>query len=354
MAERDTRPRHRIVSLSYLKEFVKGDPKKSDYLEEDHFNIDVSGMVLYHGRETPRECQTVCMNIGDKPLSTSTIADGKFEFAFSLFEEKDHQARLWLKESPGQIVPLVITTRADSDLDARLRDLQKKKELLGKSKEIEKLEAELAAGEMGVEKTKCHFCSAEIAKDALRCEKCKSNQREFRRFCTGCGRNVDLKANECLECGKIFPMVLGKDRFAYVVCGHCKLSSEIDDWMAVRNLPFLFQTRKGNKVGAFTSVEAAARAKIKYFFQEHIVSIDALTKQLENSDESPWEFASLDHAKRFIANFPCLCGHTAWRFSAVRWVIDKTKPYVKEAAKKTGSGLMKLIKGAAEEWQKKK
>ncbi|MBI2609802.1 zinc ribbon domain-containing protein [Candidatus Giovannonibacteria bacterium] len=218
---RDSRPQYRIVSLSYLRNFVKGDASKIDYRKNDRWDIDVSGVVLYHGKEPPRELKQVELNIGDKTLKTSSQANGKFEFAFSVFEVKEFQARIWLTESPGQIVPLVVTTRERTEIE----ELEERKCLANLRFEVQQAEERLQKREdilASHETTKCHFCGAEVSEDAHHCERCKSVQRKFKRLCPRCMKEVDTKANKCLHCGNNFPLVVGAERFAYILCGNAR------------------------------------------------------------------------------------------------------------------------------------
>lgn len=259
-------------------------------------------------------------------------------------------------------------SESQAEIEAKINKLEAEKRIGHLKTQLEEKKLELEALELAdklakakekasgtAKEAKCHFCGAEISKDAHHCDRCKSVQRKFKRLCPYCKKEVDEKANQCLHCNKKFPIVLGSERFAYIVCSFCKRYSEIDDWMAVRRLPFLFQTEKEDKIKAMPSgtADSAAALKLKYFSPGHVTSSEQVLRSLQASDESAWCFTDENHAKKFVAQFPCICGHTAWNFSRVAWAVDKAAPIVKKTATKAGSGLAWLIRGAIKEWTKK-
>ncbi|MDP3785091.1 MAG: hypothetical protein Q8R12_03380 [bacterium] len=205
---------------------------------------------------------------------------------------------------------------------------------------------------------RCNLCGEEITSDASRCPKCKSRTKSFERLCPFCGAEVELKDNDCKNCHQSFPLSVDKSLF-YVVCGFCGKGSEVDDWMADRNLPFLFQTKPGVKLGCWPSLEDAAMVWMRYFHsKEPVLAFNKVMALLQKSDEAPWFFTSGKLALEYFSEFPChICGQTCWKLSALRglWkpmqrMVQAAQPHVAKGAKATGRGVVSWFRGARQEW----
>ena len=228
--------------------------------------------------------------------------------------------------------------------------------------EKEALEAEEA---LEIAKTKrslvvvigrCQLCSAELPQGVHHCPRCMRMSTPVKRLCPKCRAEVDPKANDCKACGEHFPLTVDRALgLNYVVCGNCNHGEELDDWMAARNFPFLFQTEPGAKVGCFETPQRASMVWKNFFEPKGSERpLDQVESALRVDDTRPWQFTSAQRATGFLNTSVCArCGAKSFKLSPVIGAARKIGAPAAQATlvatAKTGSFLWRAFKGAAEE-----
>lgn len=184
----------------------------------------------------------------------------------------------------------------------------------------------------------CGLCKAKLPAEVNKCSKCGWLVKDFRRLCPYCKKQIGLTDDSCQYCGKQFPMAI--DKLPQIVCGNCGRAEEIDDWFAFRNLPFLFQTEKGAKVGCFKNKEISLK-NYKLFF-EHPKRPGTHRDEITiEEDETPWSFRDRQAAQKFVSAFPCpTCGVKNWKLSIFKRFWDAAP-----SAERIGKGVVKGFLG---------
>ncbi|OGZ35479.1 MAG: hypothetical protein A3E90_02790 [Candidatus Portnoybacteria bacterium RIFCSPHIGHO2_12_FULL_40_11] len=187
------------------------------------------------------------------------------------------------------------------------------------------------------------MCKAKLPSGTTKCSKCGRIVKDFKRLCPYCKKVIGLTDDSCRHCGKQFPITI--DKLPQIVCGSCGRSEEIDDWFGFRNLPFLFQTERGVKVGCFKDKEIALK-NYKLFF-EHSKRPETHRDEMDISeDEKPWSFRDKQTAQMFVNAFPCPslnCGGKNWKLSIFKRFWGAA-PSAERIGKGVGTGFLGLGK----------
>jgi len=191
--------------------------------------------------------------------------------------------------------------------------------------------------------SECGLCKAKLPSGTTKCSKCGRIVKDFKRLCPYCKKVIGLTDDSCRHCGKQFPITI--DKLPQIVCGSCGRSEEIDDWFGFRNLPFLFQTERGVKVGCFKDKEIALK-NYKLFF-EHSKRPETHRDEMDISeDEKPWSFRDKQTAQMFVNAFPCPslnCGGKNWKLSIFKRFWGAA-PSAERIGKGVGTGFLGLGK----------